>query len=244
MSLNDSLGFAAKNMLQCQNRQQWHDKKKPWKRISSLGLFLLSVFVGTAVFGDTTSQPKFSFDSNRCSVWEGDVGDGFRKHATEVGLSVGGGIGVRSFGGEKHHDFVLGDVHVGTMLTGIVGKDHCWSGNFELLGQLFGGEQVKPNNAYVVGVAPLLRYNFATGTRLVPFIDGGAGLTLTDIRHPDLSTDFEFNLQVGGGVHWFFKPNVSAMLDGRLVHFSNAGIDSPNDGVNTLVLYLGVNWFF
>jgi hypothetical protein len=191
-----------------------------------------------------TTQTKFTFDSARSSVWEGDVGDGFRKHATEAGLNAGGGVGMRAFGGEKHHALVLGDLHVGTMLSGLFGKDHCWSGNFELLGQLFGGKQIKPNNAYVVGLAPLLRYNFATGTRFVPFVGGGAGVSLTDIRKPDLSTDFEFNLQVGGGVRCFFKPNFSATLEARLLHLSNAGIDSPNDGVNTMMLFLGADWYF
>lgn len=157
---------------------------------------------------------------------------------------MGAGLGVRIFGGELNHDLVLGDLHVGTMLTGLVAKDHFWRGNFELLGQLFGGKQIKPRNAYVVGAAPLLRYNFATGTRLVPFFGGGAGVTLTDIRKPDLSTDFEFNLQLGAGFHWFFKPNVSATMEGRLLHLSNAGIDSPNEGVNTVMLYLGGNWLF
>jgi lipid A 3-O-deacylase len=130
------------------------------------------------------------------------------------------------------------------MLTGPVAKDHFWRGNFELLGSLFGGEQFNSHTAYLVGIAPLLRYNFATGSRFVPFIDGGAGLTLTDIRKPDLSTDFEFNVQAGIGAQWFFNPHIAASLQGRWLHLSNAGLDSPNQGVNTTMFLLGLNWFY
>ncbi|MGZ5507092.1 MAG: acyloxyacyl hydrolase [Limisphaerales bacterium] len=186
----------------------------------------------------------FNFNSVRDCVWDDDVGNGFRKHAVEAGIVAGGGVGLRVFGGTEDHNIALGTVHVGTMLSGPVAKNHFWCGNFELLGDFFGGEQFNSRTAFVIGLAPILRYNFATGTSFVPFIGGGAGVSLTDIRHPDLSTDFEFNVQVSTGVHWFFKPNVAATLEGRWMHLSNAGIDSPNDGVNTSMLLIGMDWFF
>lgn len=219
----------------------------PETKIKTVVLFLFAALISPSVFADAaanSTQPKFNFDCTRTNVWEGDLGDGFRKCATEAGFNIGAGLGFRVFGSEERHDLVLGDVHVGTMLTGVVAKDHFWRGNLELLGQLFGGEQVKPSNAYVVGLAPLLRYNFATGTRFVPYLNGGAGVSLTDIRGPDLSTDFEFNVQFGGGFHVFLTPKVSATLEGRWLHLSNAGIHTPNDGVNTMMVYLGANWFF
>ncbi len=247
MKSNYSLKFAEKNARQRPNRES--RRAAPHKRrkiINACVSLVLGLFAGNRVFADEaviSSQPRFDIDSCR-SVWTCDVGDGFRKHATEVGISGGYGIGLLALASEQRHDLVLADVHIGTMLSGLVAKDHFWRGNWELLGQLFGGEQIKPRNAYVVGAAPLLRYNFATGTRLVPFITGGAGVSLTDIRHPDLGSDFEFNLQGGVGAHWFFKRNVSAMLEGRWLHLSNAGIDEPNNGVNTIMIYLGANWFF
>lgn len=207
---------------------------------------LLTFGLPGGAFADSTAlaEPKFNFDSVRNSVWDTDVGNGFRKHATEVGIAGGVGFGVRIFSTTQYHDLGLGAVHVGTMLSGPIAKDHFWRGNLELIGTLFGGQQFHPHGAYVVGLAPLLRYNFATDTPLVPYVGGGAGVSLTDIRHPDLSTDFEFNLQLGAGVHWFFNPKISATLEGRLLHLSNAGIAEPNNGVNTVLVLAGVNWFF
>jgi lipid A 3-O-deacylase len=178
------------------------------------------------------------------SIWEAGVGDGFRKYAKEAGFSFGGGPGLRVFGGRDHHNIVVGDLHFGTMISGPVGTNSFLPGNFELLADLFGGEQFNGETAYVVGIAPLVRYNFVTRSPLVPFIGCGGGASLTDIRRPDLSTDFEFNVQVEVGTHWFFKSNMSATLEGRWLHLSNGGIDHPNQGVNSSIVLLGVNWFF
>ena len=46
-------------------------------------------------------------------------------------------------------------------------------------------------------MTPIVRYNFSTGTRFVPFVDGGSGISLTDIKEPDLSTVFQFHSQIG-----------------------------------------------
>ncbi len=156
----------------------------------------------TETLADSTSDSsqgkgsKFNFDSVRNCVWDTDVGNGFRKHATEAGILVGGGFGMRVFGGTEDHNMVLGTVHVGTMLSGLVAREHFWRGNFELLGDFFGGEQYNSHTSFVIGLAPILRYNFATGSPFVPYIGGGAGASLTDIRHPELGTDFNFNVQV------------------------------------------------
>jgi hypothetical protein len=42
-----------------------------------------------------------------------------------------------------------------------------------LVGELFSGLQFHPNDRYFVGLTPLLRYNFATGSRWAPLIDLG-----------------------------------------------------------------------
>jgi lipid A 3-O-deacylase len=255
MSLNANLEFAATNVQPCLNRLATLCNRLPRNiRIETRRiLFSLVVLCFSLVAFDaladpatdsSSTHPQFNFDSGHDGVWQGDIGDGFRKHAGEAGVNFGGGFGLRMFGGRKDHDVVYGDVHAGTMLSGLIGEKHFWRGNFELLGDLFGGEQINHNSAYMVGLTPLLRYDFATGSHFIPFIGGGAGVALTDIRKPDLSTDFEFNIQVGGGVHWFFKPDMSATLEGRWLHLSNAGIDRPNQGVNTSMILVGLNWFF
>ena len=117
-------------------------------------------------------------------------------------------------------------------------------GNWELLADLFGGYQFHPEGVYFAGLSPHLRYNFATRTRFVPFVDVGAGATATDIREPDLSTTFEFNLQGGGGTHYFLRDDLALTFQWRFIHLSNAGIKYTNLGVNNSTFLLGLSWFW
>src|SRR6267142_1796263 len=105
-------------------------------------------------------------------------------------------------------------------------------------------ELPRNRSEWLVGLTPHLRYNFATGTRWIPFLDGGAGVTATGIGPPDLSGIFEFNLQVGAGVQWFLRENVALSLEARHVHWSCAGISKPNLGLNGVTGMLGLTFFF
>jgi opacity protein-like surface antigen len=148
------------------------------------------------------------------------------------------------FGGEHTHNWWITAAQYSHVLSDLRGAGHWYGGNWEFVGQLFGGEQFYPSHAYFVGVTPILRYDFAAGHRLVPFVDAGAGLTATDIRDGELSTTFEFNLQIGAGIHWFVADDVALTFQYRFIHLSNAGIEYPNNGVNNNTILLGVTAFF
>jgi hypothetical protein len=113
-----------------------------------------------------------------------------------------------------------------------------------LAGELWGGGQYHPDRDYVVGLTPVVRYHFLPKARFTPFIDGGAGVTATDIRHPDLSTAFEFNVQAGTGFHWTLRRNLAFTCLARYLHMSNASMDSPNHGVNAVLFSAGLTRFF
>ncbi len=69
-------------------------------------------------------------------------------------------------------------------------------------------------------------------------------MSATDIGHPDLSSLFEFNGQAGLGVRWFWRKNGALILEYRYLHLSNAGLRTPNLGVNVNMLSAGVTWIF
>jgi hypothetical protein len=177
------------------------------------------------------------------SLWRAGVGEGFRSGAHELDAIAGAGWGVRIL--ENHaHDWAMGAVDYGWVFTDVVADDHWFRGNWELIGELFGGCQYRPEGAYFIGAGPHLRYDFAAGHRWVPFVDLGAGVTATDIRSGDISTTFEFNLQGGAGAHFFLRDNLALTVQARFIHFSNAGMKFPNLGVNALTGLIGVSWFF
>jgi hypothetical protein len=177
-------------------------------------------------------------------IWEGDVGDGFSITAQSLGISAGALIGYKAFGSEQAHHLAMVSFTYSHMISPVWGDDKWYRGNLEFRIELFTGSQFSPTADWFVGLTPHLRYNFATGTRWVPFLDAGAGVTATQIGPPDLSGTFEFNLQGGGGIQYFLKDNLALALDVRCNHWSCAGISEPNKGLNGVTVLLGVNWFF
>jgi lipid A 3-O-deacylase len=178
------------------------------------------------------------------SLWEGGVGDGFAKGVETVTIEAGANYGLANFGSRESHDFALLSLSYGRMLGAPAGGDHWHRGNWELRGEVFGGTQFSPEDDWLFGLTPHLRYNFATGTRWVPFVDGGVGVMLTSIRLPDLSNIFEFNAQGGMGIHWFASENFVLTMEVRYIHISCAGISHPNYGVNGVMGLIGVSRFF
>jgi lipid A 3-O-deacylase len=178
------------------------------------------------------------------SVWQNGIGNGFKVRTVQAGFNLGAGFGWAAFGSRVAHDLTLASANMGWIASSLMAEDRWFKGNWEIAGELFGGAQYRPEYRYIVGLTPLLRYNLATGTRWVPFVNGGAGLTATDIGHPDLGSTFQFTSQGGLGTHYFLRDDLAMTVDCRWLHISNAGIRRPNNGVNTQMLYLGMNWFF
>src|ERR1051325_9119807 len=200
-------------------------RREVWRRVLGIMAFLAAGGVALAQEGQPSTPSG--------SVWQEGVAEGFVRGTQELDLSAGPGVGMKIFGSRHAHDWVIASADYGRMLTGVIGKDRWYRGNLEVLGEVFGGEQYQPDDAYLVGGALHLRYNFALGHRWVPFVDVGAGGTGTNIRDGDLSTKFEFNLQAVTGTHVFLRDDLALTLQYRFMHLSNAGLDAPNLGVNT-----------
>ena len=162
----------------------------------------------------------------------------------QVGVVAGAGPGMIMLGSSSTHDIALGAISYGRMMGGTCAVESFLRGNWQWRLELLGGAQFYPDAQYLVGLTPHLRYNFATGTRWIPFLDAGVGVTATDIGRPDLGGWFEFNVQVGAGVNYFFGKNTALSLEYRFLHLSSARISTPNTGVDTSLFLLGVNWCF
>ena len=177
-------------------------------------------------------------------IWQGAAGEGFKSSVQTICFAAGATTGFQAFGGEQDHDLVLASLSYGHMVGRVIGEDHWYRGNWELRGELFGGVQYSPSSDCLIGLTPHLRYNLATGTRWIPFVDGGAGVTATSIGPPDLSGTFEFNLQANAGVNWFMRDNLALTFQVGFLHVSCAGIHYPNQGLNGTTGMAGLTWFF
>jgi hypothetical protein len=189
------------------------------------------------------AQPK-DLTSPSGKIWQGNVGDGFLSSAQSLSIETSVALGVQAFGGQQVHDLSLLSISYGHMLGSVVGQDHWYRGNWEARAELFSGAQFSPDAVPLVGLTPHIRYNFATGTRWVPFADLGAGVTASGIGAPDQSGTFEFNLQANIGTHWFLRDDLALTFEAGYLHFSCAGLHDPNLGVNTVKGAIGLTWFF
>jgi len=138
-----------------------------------------------------------SLEAPASRIWEAGVGEGFKCGAQSLSLSAGATYGIADFGTTLHHDLALASITYGRMLGCVWTPNTCFRGNWEFRLELFGGAQFSPTTDWIVGLTPHLRYNFATGTRWVPFVDAGAGVTGTGIGEPDLNGKFQFMFREG-----------------------------------------------
>lgn len=185
-----------------------------------------------------------SESSSSSNIWRGEKGEGFIAGTDTFTFNLGMAYGVLLFGGDERHDIVHISLAYGRMIGDIQGENHWYKGNFEIRGELLGGYQINSESDSNLGITPHLRYHFATGTSLIPYVDLGVGLMLTEIRTPDLGAAFQFNEQLATGVNYFVTDNFAINIEGRYMHISSASLSKPNKGVNTIGLFIGVNWFF
>jgi hypothetical protein len=164
---------------------------------------------------DSKGQSGITLGAPKTTLWESGVGEGFQSSTRSLALEAGASQGLAILGSVEKHDLALMSLSYGHMLGHTKGVDRFYRGNWELRAELFGGVQFSPKGEWELGLAPHLRYNFATGTRIIPFIDAGAGVTATSIGPPDLSNTFEFNLQGTVGTHWFIRDDLALTIDAR-----------------------------
>lgn len=232
--------------------QQKGSRQKPKRHTVTLAIIwsIIMIGFGTIQAQSQPSLPESSHTTGNISksskpgIWQDGVGDGFKVGVQSICLSVGAGYGVRILGSKQSHDLALADLAYGYTLDQVAGEGHWYRGNWELRGELFGAGQFSPTSDSVVGIAPHLRYDFVTGTRWVPYIDAGAGVTATSIGPPDLSNTFEFNLQASTGMRWFIRDNLALGIEARYLHLSCAGLHTPNLGLNNVNGMLSITWFF
>ena len=101
----------------------------------------------------------------------------------------------------------------------------------------------RQNTAYGVGVNPFaFKWAFDTRGSVVPYLEIGGGTLFTNTQVPAGTSGINFTSSGAVGVHFLrSKHNLSTEL--RFMHISNAGLATPNPGINTVQLRFGFGWF-
>jgi len=100
------------------------------------------------------------------------------------------------------------------------------------------------NTAYGAGFSPLvLKWNFATRGRTAPYLELNGGTLFTNHDVPSGTNPVNFTSAVALGTH-ILGERYNWSLELRYLHISNAGLATPNPGINTVQVRLGVGKFF
>lgn len=100
------------------------------------------------------------------------------------------------------------------------------------------------NTAYGVGFDPLgLKWNFERHGRFSPYLELGGGVLFTDHTVPTYTNDVNFTPSAAFGTH-VLNARYNWSVELRYLHISNAGLATPNPGINTVQVRLGVGTFF
>ncbi|TDQ38490.1 acyloxyacyl hydrolase [Thiopseudomonas denitrificans] len=89
--------------------------------------------------------------------------------------------------------------------------------------------------AHSLSLAPVFTYTFNRPV-LKPFIEGGIGVAVfskTRVNGRKLGSSLNFEDRIGAGIQ---LPN-NGKLGIRAIHYSNAGLKNPNDGVDNYSLF-------
>jgi hypothetical protein len=101
----------------------------------------------------------------------------------------------------------------------------------------------KQSTAYGVGVNPFaFKWAFDTRGRVVPYLEIGGGTLFTNTQVPAGTSRINFTTSGAVGVH-FLRSKHNLSTEVRFMHISNAGLTTPNPGINTVQLRLGFGWF-
>jgi Lipid A 3-O-deacylase (PagL) len=98
------------------------------------------------------------------------------------------------------------------------------------------------NTAYGAGVNPLgLKWIFATRGDLAPYLELGGGTLFTSHEVPAGTSTVNFTSGTAFGLHFLGERAWSVEV--RYMHISNAGLTSPNPGINTVQVRVGLGKF-
>ncbi|MFH1339004.1 MAG: acyloxyacyl hydrolase [Candidatus Omnitrophota bacterium] len=109
----------------------------------------------------------------------------------------------------------------------------------------FLGLVTQPDTNIEVGNSFLLKLGLLPETsKFQPYIKGGAGMVWMSQHTLDQSTQFNFLLHFGSGMHYFFNKDYAFTAEYRFRHLSNSSIKQPNRGIDVHFALIGLTRLF
>ena len=229
-ALSFDLLFAVvyENQLEPKNEAHMSQHRQWWTVLMILAALTLVSPISVVISGSEDAR-----DVVKRGTMETGVAAGFWQATTLLGN-----------GRSQNRSAAMVLPRLGFIVTDPLGSS-WWRGNVEVLAEPLVARFTQPFAAEAVGGSLVVKYNFLSFGRWMPFWDVGAGMIWTNLapRIPEQSTQFEFVLETGPGVHYFMTDTVTFTMGVRLHHISNGGLGDRNTGINAVLPYVGISVF-
>jgi len=117
-------------------------------------------------------------------------------------------------------------------------------GETEFLAETFLNTIISPDNNIEVGFDILMKYSYPATEKINPYFFVGGGVLYMSQQTNEQSTQYNFIPQMGIGISYDLKENLSFDVEYRYRHLSNANRKLPNDGINVNMFLFGTTWKF
>jgi hypothetical protein len=117
-------------------------------------------------------------------------------------------------------------------------------GTFEIGLEPFYQRYVEPQHRFWAGLSAVMRYHLLGLGRVVPYVELAGSAGGTDLKLPEIHSDFAFLVFGGVGASVFLTDKTAAYAGYRFQHVSNGGTSSPNRGFESNVVVVGYSLLF
>lgn len=161
-------------------------------------------------------------------------------------LRLWGGAGVGVAGGVQDTNMLNFGFRFGKVLTSNYGPSFL-RGNFEwsadVMPLYYVWQPAPGKNTYGGGFNPVnLTWNFTNSEKIVPYVELGGGVLFSDNDVPANTNKTNFLTHAALGVRAFVRQKHAIVFSTRYEHVSNAGLATPNPGINTVQFTAGWSW--
>ena len=134
--------------------------------------------------------------------------------------------------------------HLGWVLTSEYGQP-LLRGNLEILIEpTYIHVDASTQNVDLYGLAGYFRWLFTGNGTVRPYLEAGGGAVYGQTRLRETTCDYNFLLVPGAGLEMFFTENAAVRLGYRFQHVSNGGRCTPNLGLNSSLVLVGLDYYF
>lgn len=165
-------------------------------------------------------------------------------HPWEFSLWGSGGFSVP--GGQENTQLLDFGFRFGKVVTSNHGPSFL-RGNFQWSADILPVYYVwQPSpgvSTYAAGFNPVnLTWNFTNSAKVVPYAELGGGVLFSENDVPANTNKTNFLTHAALGFRFFVRERHALLFTTRYEHISNAGLATPNPGINTVQFTLGWNW--